>query len=360
MQINFKEFYLNNPDFDYYSYRDLYKDKFTNYTELDVIKNWIESGKPKILKNKESKKKDVIVHYSCQYIETSGGGSALYKICSFLEKKGIRVRYSSLVKIPNHVFNNFYDDDFDLNDSVVIYPEILSGNPLNAPNVVRWLLADIGVHTSDKIYESWNFNDLVYYFNYKIDFEKEDNKFGNIYKLFSFITINPKFKNYKKEKNGYCHTFRKSNIHKNVITNIHPSTSFEINQESHNLLILIFNKYKYFVSYDPLTFLNILAALCGCISIIYPVEGMTKIDWIKTTVFYPYLKQIDSDNINLYGVAYGNSAEELKWAEDTIHLVEKQISDIIKMQNNNIDQFIKDINNWSSNMNTVENIYYKN
>jgi hypothetical protein len=58
---------------------------------------------------------------------------------------------------------------------------------------------------------------------------------------------------------------------------IHENNSFEIKGQTHTELLEIFNQYETFVSYDTLTFINIMAALCGCISIVVPMPNMSKI-----------------------------------------------------------------------------------
>ena len=65
------------------------------------------------------------------------------------------------------------------------------------------------------------------------------------------------------------------------------------------------------------------------------------------------------DSINkyeLYGVAYGNSPEEIKFAEDTIHLATEQWNNILAYyKDNHIMNFIKDINNFENMQNTITN-----
>jgi hypothetical protein len=120
-------------------------------------------------------------------------------------------------------------------------------------------------------------------------------------------------------------------------------------------LASIFNEYSYFYSYDTLTFLTILAALCGCISIVYPIEGVSKYEWLKKTACYPYIKYNNLDN--LYGIAYG--VDDIPWATQTIGLVKKQWDDIIEFNiNNYLKSFINDLDNINiyPQLNTIENI----
>ena len=110
-----------------------------------------------------------------------------------------------------------------------------------------------------------------------------------------------------------------------------------------------------FISYDPCTFLSIMASLCGCISVVYPWDGLTKQEWLNTTAVAEYIKSKGLDN--LYGIAYG--LEDVQYAKDTLHLVKEQWTDI---QNFNKDTtivpFINDIQNFENIQNTVQNNYF--
>jgi len=307
--------------------------------------------------NFNNKKKNILFYTIHPYTDKIGGIIVQYYIAALLDKLGENVRiHRKFGVVDNQIFNKFYDEDFDMENTVVIYSEGEPGNPLNAKYCVRWILAPLGINSDPEIYKTWNKNDLVYYFNTENKIEENEDKIDDIYKFLGYIYINPNIRNYNKKRiDGYCHTFRKSHYHSEIV-NIHPEDSFEISRDaSQEDYIEIFNKYKYFVSYDPLNFMSIIAALCGCVSIIYPIKDKTKDDWLKTTILYSYLKHTNTDN--LYGISYG--LEDLKFAEDTIDLVEEQFKDINNYyEEYQVKPFIKDIQNFEENNNTVENIFY--
>jgi hypothetical protein len=308
---------------------------------------------------------------------------------------GVRVRIhnNKFNAIQNSLFNNYYYNDFDLNNTVVLYCEGIENNPLNAPFTVRWMLSELGQNVPKDYLKNWKKNELIYYFNSEekmyqkqkiisnnidvniskitsisyrehrllnVNNNKEINnkKLENdsIFKFLTLFYIHPDIKNNKLSRNGYCHSFRKSYYHENI-TNIHPDDSFEIKRNHTQInYIEYFNKYKYFISYDPLTFLSIISILCGCISIVYPLENLSKSDWYKKTAVYEYMK---SNNITqLYGIAYGNSKEELEYAENTINLVKTQWDDILKFNLNTIEKFRNDINNFEKMNNTINNNFF--
>jgi len=218
-------------------------------------------------------------------------------------------------------------------------------------------LGELGISSNKNIFKTWGKNDLVYYYNSELKFNNFPEKIGSIYKLLTTIYINPSIKKYNfDERNGYCYTLRKLHIHKNI-NYIHPSDSFEITRNhTQDDYIEIFNKYKYFICYDPLTFLIIIASLCGCIPIVYPIKDISKKEWIQTTGLNEYFKQ--KNNYSFYGIAYGDSPEELEFAKNTINLVEEQWNDIKKYEQKFVDNFINDMNNFDNCINTVENNYY--
>ena len=159
------------------------------------------------------------------------------------------------------------------------------------------------------------------------------------------------------KRNDWCFTYRKSNMHKNINI-IHPTESYELNRYiSQDDSIKAFNKYKYFVCYDSLTFLSIMSLLCGCRTILYPTEGMNKKEWLKLSIFNEYM--IDNNIDNIYGLAYG--IEDLPFAEETINKAPKLVNHIINNINRKyIDIFLDDIENIKKIKfeNTVENNYY--
>jgi hypothetical protein len=136
----------------------------------------------------------------------------------------------------------------------------------------------------------------------------------------------------------------------------HQSNSVELSANGELLdYVNVFNIYEYFYSYDPCTFYSVIAAMCGCISVVVKVEGLSKEDWLNILAPIEYLKETGEQ---LYGIAYGE--EEIEFAKNTIHLVEKQWININKyFRKKYVDSFVNDINNFENQLNTVENNFYK-
>jgi hypothetical protein len=292
-----------------------------------------------------------------------GGTVVEYNLAKLLDELGrnVRIYPSSGIKTNNSIFSKFYNDDFPIDDNcIVIYCEGTQGNPLNAKNVVRWMLSELGKNVPYDYVNGWGKNELVYFFNSDKVFSNDEEMIGKKYKLLTSIYINPLIKNYNDPKRkNYCYTFRKSHYHK-TLRYAHPPNSFEINRE-HSMIecINIFNKHDIFISYDPLTFLNIMAAICGCVSVIIKVDGIPNhAEWLKTTAVGSYVKVKGIEK--LYGIAYGIA--EIEWARNTLHLVAEQWADILEYcKTETIVPFlndIKDLNNLENADNTIQKIFF--
>ena len=309
--------------------------------------------------------KNILIYpHSPGFNSCDGGLTVHYELAKILKE------YNQCVKIyrlsdtcsVNPIFNDYYNNDFPIDDNmVVIYCEGIKGNPLNAKYVVRWMLSELGQNVPyDSLY-TWNKNELVYYFNSEKKLADNPEKIGNIYKLLSILHLPPEaIQTNFETRDGVCYTIRKGFlIHKNGIKCIHPENALELiyNDISRHEYIQVFNKFKYFVCYDSLSFYIIISALCGCISIVYPVDGLTKKEWIQTTAVAEYCSVKGLDN--LYGISYGIADEDIKYAEDTLHLVKEQWDDIIQFNKERyITPFLQDIENFEEMQNTIENNFF--
>lgn len=303
--------------------------------------------------------KNIIIYPHAPFNLRDGGTTVHYYLSQLLLEHGQIVKiFNSRGITPNNICDNYYNNDFPIDDNaVVIYCEGIQGNPLNAKNVVRWMLSELGKNVPYEYVHSWGKNELVYYFNSEVRIAQQPEKIGKIYKMLSTIYLNPNINNNNlNPRQGSCHTIRKSHWHTNIIR-IHNSNSFEItHNHSPDNYIQIFNHFKIFISYDPCTFLTIIAALCGCISIVYKVDGKSKKEWYDSLGTSVYMKHKGIDS--LYGVAYG--LEEIEYANSTLHLVKEQWVDIINFNKEHfVKSFISDIQDFDSNINTIQNNYYQ-
>jgi hypothetical protein len=304
--------------------------------------------------------KTIIIYLHMAFDLSNGGVTVQYYLAYILNSFGIDVKICNIHdnNKENSIYNNFitpseFKNNYNNNNTIVIYCEGIIGNPLSAKYVVRWLLSKLGQNVPINYYLSWGPNDLVYFFNS----ENELVDYNIPHKKLTILYVNPIFTDLDQPRESMCFTKRKNIILTSHI--MHTNDAFEVTRKhTQDEYLYIFNKFEKFISYDPISFLTVIAALCGCISVVYPIPNLSKKDYFKMTAFYDYMVE---NNLNsIYGIAYGNTENEINYARNTLPFIEQQINDIQKwFIKKYVNNFILDIDNWSSNTNTLIN-YIKN
>lgn len=302
--------------------------------------------------------------------EVGGGGCVVQcHLANLLRDRGFNVRLLSAwtsppqLVPPNFVFAHTATDradDIDVfrDDTIVIYCEGVQGNPFNGRNVVRWMLSELGKNVPHHYVHGWGKNEVVYYFNGEPKHEREPEKMGNIYKLLPLLYFNPNVKQHNQESRSQeCHTFRKAGYHVGAyhthVYSIHSNNSTLIDfDNNHDRTISIFNEHDCFYCYDPLTWLAFMAPVCGCYSIIHPVAGQDKREWLRNTALSRYITENNVEDI--YGVGYG--LHEREYAKSTCHLAKQQWDDMQHYFNVTcLDRFIEDIGHFHDLKNRIGN-----
>lgn len=238
--------------------------------------------------------------------ERSGGTIVMHKLCHLLNENGHDAKLFPLVQEEkdfslNPEFNTpVRDRNLPLSaNEVVIYPEIVSGNPLRAQKVVRWLLNKPGVVGGDGVFDD---ADLLFYQN--PDFLPQGLEAE---KLRIVHTDFQTFSNQGQDREGICYFVGKCKQPKLI----HESGAVEISRSTPNAeLSRIFNQCKTFYCYDNHTFLSKLAVLCGCQTIVVP-DGSTSRE--------KFLRR------NPVGIAYG--PDDLQRAIETMGDMQKLLQD---------------------------------
>jgi hypothetical protein len=219
----------------------------------------------------------------------------------------------------------FYWDQFGFNTSrtVSVYTQITWGNPMNTVHNARWILHDY----SQEQWNTFGTDDVIFnYGTFKIPEETKQSQLTvfdyNFDKFFN--TNNP-------NRKGFGHI-----IHKNTpdwglefLKNIGSTEIPHYNGKKEiNYLLDEFNKYEYVLTFDDKSYYTTAAALCGAKSIILnPNKDITPIEYrIKNP-------------IQMCGVAYG--FDDIKWANETIHLVRYNLQQLEMKDKKTIDDFIK-------------------
>lgn len=236
----------------------------------------------------------------------SGGCMVLHRLAHILNELRETAYLVCDRKNPDWLGELHDGKNLDSN-GVVIYPEIVSGNPLGLAKVVRWILMDVGFFGGDGIYGP---KDLVYKYTkaYKVPDESRVNGILTVMNTNSNL-----FKDLGNTRtHDTCYLVRKGS---RKPLNAHPGNAFCVDdyhaKGGDDYLVEMFNKYNTFISYDHATYISIQAALCGCLSIIVPEEGVTKEQWKLTEPFHGY------------GRSYG--FDDYEWARTTQVLLKEAV-----------------------------------
>lgn len=235
---------------------------------------------------------------------SSGGIIACHKLCHDLRSLG---REAYILGRNTHPLLNAsqVNRTFKRDELVVIYPEVIIGNPLKSKHVVRWILNTPGECAGMKHNDFYgNLKNTDIFFKYSDAFKLHD---GLNYKglLTTFFIDTRIFNNEAGDRNHTCYLIKKGGM----TNKYHPDDSINVSnlQEDHPTMAAIFKKSKYLYCYDNECFWVVLAAVCGCIPIIIPNGNYTADDWYEK---FPH---------KTAGIAYG--MDNLKRAEESINSI---------------------------------------
>lgn len=183
---------------------------------------------------------------------------------------------------------------------VVIYPELVRGNPLGSKNVVRWLLYKPGLR-------------------HPFEFGKDDMFFrvGDICDIPEITggapdlllwKVSPVYRNENRPgRGGVCYMVRKGECKARIPETEVPG-ALGLDGLAPEEINDAFNRCDTFYSYDEVTMYSQYAAVCGCLSVVIPGLYPSRAEWVA------------EHELARYGVAYG--LDDLEHARQTQHLVE--------------------------------------
>ena len=191
-------------------------------------------------------------------------------------------------------------------NNIFVYPEDIKNlNPLNAKNIVRFCFYfDISknLNIDNEYYIFFNNVYHLLYEKYNKYNKTPKNVFSEYLNCFNNLPeVLEKCKDLNQERKsscfiirkGYCcphyHPINKKGLPDKKRYNWHPKDAIEIHRKECSLdeLIKIFNKYKYFYTYDTFTFLIQIAILCGCKTIVIPYHKKKR-DHLKDSLISDY------------------------------------------------------------------------
>jgi hypothetical protein len=281
--------------------------------------------------------------YAPSYDERIGGSIVLHELCQILANLGyeasiwpadkVNRNSESFFKWLEYLFKSILKYVFgyrfragesyslriaresEIFDSVVIYPEVISGNPLGANKVVRWFLHSPSYHTGQFIFGE---NELHFYFQevFKKKFQNAEDG-GQLFLINVFSNIFNK-RNFGRRK-GSCYILRKGRSRVDIKDFKDAIVIDDLPMEQ---ISEIFNHVEFCISYDMHTFLSVYAVMCGCKSIVMPLDGVEKNEWQPVEALR-------------YGLAYGMN--DIANADATS---DKLIESILKKEGENENSVI--------------------
>lgn len=207
--------------------------------------------------------------------------------------------------------------------TIVVYPEVIFGNPLGAKHVVRWLL---NVYPYKGVYVGEQPRGA-------------DDLFICYREVFNDYTLNPTCRQvqlqhfnhdlYKRtnfgHREGNCFIIRKGNTRSDLPETVSGIILDSLPDEEK---VKVMNQCEYCYSFDTQTFYSTVAAICGCVSIVIPEQGKTRADYL-------------SEGEKGWGIAYGTSPEELEFAKRTQTELKAWIDSFEVNNHENVKKFIE-------------------
>jgi hypothetical protein len=185
-----------------------------------------------------------VVIYTPVVDDRCGGVSVLHNLALTINQsnnESIRclIYHYNHERYPNSFCNDFFNPYHIDDNTVVIYPEVIYGNPLGAKHVIRWILLDLGIDTPHHVIHTWNDKDLVYHW--------EPSKIIGSKQLVN-IWLNPDIalKNLNSRTNT-CYGLKKlydcpRTLHHTPITKLHKDIDICIDHKETKQVIEIFNQ----------------------------------------------------------------------------------------------------------------------
>jgi hypothetical protein len=161
-------------------------------------------------------------------------------------------------------------------DLVVVYTEVVFGNPLRARNVARWLLHNPGFHTKDCYYPHGEVH-----FRYLDAYKPLSLPWIEVSDLILTVQRIP-WEQYKapqlsSPREGTAYIVRKG-AGKPFVHDI--SNSVKIDGMSHAEISDVLRRVKTLISYDAYTLYSALAVVAGADSVVIPDPGVSVDEWM--------------------------------------------------------------------------------
>lgn len=204
-------------------------------------------------------------------------------------------------------------------NTVVVYPELIMGNPLGVKHVARWLL-----YTPGKKHP-YQFGDNEMYFRVD-EFADLPELTGGAPDLFLW-KVNRTYQNQNRtDRKGVCFIVRKwGDGPRHAVT----EGAIQIDGKSHEEINEIFNQCEVFYSYDDATMYSQYAAVAGCLSVVLPSGDPSRDEMLA------------NHTLGRYGIAYGFEEDRLVHAAATRDKVIDLLLERERAGQRSVDKFIE-------------------
>ncbi len=217
-----------------------------------------------------------------------------FRFLEFVKNNGIFNGYAYYpIKNCRRKYLPFVDSN-----TVVVYPDVIYGNPLHARNVVRWQLyyprydMNSGAYGKDDVFFFFRalYADhtgildpqILYLLTFDFDLYKNDNR---------------------SDRSGKCYFIRKGKDRNDLPVKYDGPVLDNLSEEK---IVESLNRCEYCIFYDTASFYMTIALACGCTVIVVPEPGKTRADYVK-------------QNEAWCGVAFGYDDKEISYARETAH-----------------------------------------
>lgn len=276
------------------------------------------------------------------YSERCGGCQVLHRLCDQLNVIYADVRDTPLCYLANlrqMNVNAGYKTPLlppwlSPNEGIVIYPEIVTGNPLRAKRVINWILYFPETHGGPPT-SQFSRENLIACFSSSFCAGFDDAEFKKVplrlhdYGFEYFLNAAPPGTN----KSGALTCRRKDSFNSPRLGKIQVSENFSVPENpisdgGKRSRVEQFARAESFHSMDPVTFLSVEAAMAGTLSVVVPVPGVDKEEWMDAV-----------GDERQFGVAYGD--DDIPRARASLPCVLPHLRNLASQERDGLAEFVQ-------------------
>jgi len=280
------------------------------------------------------------------FSEVSGGVTVLHRLCDrlntiFADVRDVPLCYLSRLDMTatEIVTNPEYKTPvlpswMDAKDGIVVYPEVVFGNPFNSSRVINWMLYFPGLNGGPSA-DDFDDRNLIACYGSGVCSPFNSSRFHTVplrvtdYQLTHFLNLPVTERregniNFRGKDTFY--SSRSGNIRRNH-TFPRNGTVLDRSFTGKRERLEMFARAESFYSLDAATFRNVEAAMAGATSVVLPVEGVSKEEWLHAV-----------GEEWAHGIAYGE--DDIPHAKRTQHLVMPQLLCQAFKQDEEIREFV--------------------